>query len=154
MLGGHMKKKNTIIVMKTYFKHLVLIGILASIFSFTPKHTSSESVPSAKGHYQTLTVADYQIGLDSDGWELQVEVNPESSTKLVTLTFIANINEPNGTILQNVNFRFFNIPEEGYNGTIKAWEYAKFIGVAQSGYPAGSTTTNIHSVGASVYVPF
>jgi hypothetical protein len=155
MFGGRMKKKNTISTMKKhFFKHLVLIGVIASLFSFAPKHTASESVRTAKENYQTLTVDYSSIALSSDGWALQVNTTLESSTKQVTLTFICDIHEPNGTVLSNVNFRFFAIPEEGYNYTLKDWEYVKFIPVAQSGYPAGSYSANVHSVGASVYVPF
>lgn len=125
----------------------LFVGVLAILFSFTPKTVEPK---------QQLTVLGDNITLSNPtGWYLMVLVNPKSSTGAVTLQFTADLHEPNGTVYTGLVFVFTNIPyATTVQGNPTEYEYQKVIPVGQSGYPAGSYVTGVRSVSAQVYNSF
>ena len=141
-------KRKTLLNFMKNFMRLFLFAALVSLFSFAPKHTAFEAK-------QALTVDYYTISLTNPvGWDIRVFTTTPSSTYAVTVKFICDIHEPNGTVLSNVNQTFFNVPGNNNNTGQYGYEYYEIISVPNSGYPAGSYSANVHSVTASVYVPF
>jgi hypothetical protein len=136
-------------------KYFSLIALLIGLFSFVPKSTSSvEHILSAKEVKQTLTLNEYNITLTNPtGWYLVVWVTPASSTGQVQLSFTATITEPNGTVLSGLHFVFHGLSGGTYSYPT-GYEYQLVVPVSESGYPAGSSVSQIGNISVIAYTPF
>lgn len=127
---------------RTFLSHFFMIAMITLLFSFTYKKTAPE-------FQQQLAISQYSLTLTNPtGWYLNMWTYSASPTNRITIRFIADVYEPGGKILYNVNFQFNNVP---LVLNYAPFLYSEIIPLSQSGYPTGTTISSPRNVAAYVY---